>query len=295
METVRLALVTDIHAGVERSNVRSGQAIALLDRVVQEASAREVDLLVTLGDTVNATSPEHDRHWLAQVGQSLGRCAAPAVPLFGNNEYKFLDAEEVAEALGCVASSEVRRLGGWTLVFWRPSCSLSLETGPRLTASDLAWLETALAAAAYPAVLFLHAPIDAHSMVGNLYFENRPDLARYGNAAEARRLLEASGKVVLVLAGHVHWNAGSTIDGIHHRTLASLTDTFQAAEAAPPSGTWALLELAGDGRLSLEVFGREPMSWSAPAIAEGAHWRSPLPREAFGARMQALWNGGVTP
>ena len=61
METTRLALVTDIHAGVERSNVRSGQAITLLDPVVQEASARKVDLLVTLGDNVNATSPEHDR------------------------------------------------------------------------------------------------------------------------------------------------------------------------------------------------------------------------------------------
>ena len=57
----------------------------------------------------------------------------------------------------------------------------------------------------------------------------------------------------------------------------------------------ALPELAGDGRLSLEVFGSEPMSWSAPAKAEGAHWRRPLPGEAFDARMQALWNGGVTP
>ena len=295
METVRLALVTDIHAGVERSNVRSGQAIALLDGVVQEANARAADLLVTLGDNVNATSPEHDRHWLAEVKQSLSRCTAPAVPLFGNNEYKFLDADEAADALGCSAASEVRKLGGWTLLFWRPSCSLSLEEGPRLTAADLAWLESALAAASYPAVLFLHAPIDAHSMVGNLYFENRPDLARYANAAAARRVLEASGKVVLVLAGHVHWNAASTINGIHYRTLASLTDTFQSAEAAPPSGTWALLELAGDGRMSLEVFGREPMSWSAPANAEGARWRNPLPREAFDARMLALWKGGVAP
>ena len=295
METVRLALVTDIHAGVERSNVRSGQAITLLDHVVQQASACKADLLVTLGDNVNATSPEHDRHWLAQVGQSLGRCAAPAVPLFGNNEYKFLEAEAVAAALGCAAVSEVRSLGGWTLIFWRPSCSLSLDSGPRLTEADLSWLYDALAAAAYPAVLFLHAPIDAHSMVGNLYFENRPDLAHYANAGEARRLLEASGKVALVMAGHVHWNAGSTINGIHHRTLASLSDTFLAAEAAPPSGTWALLELAGDGGMSLKVFGREPMSWSAPAPAEGAQWRSPLPREAFDARMRALWEGGVTP
>ena len=60
----------------------------------------------------------------------------------------------------------------------------------------------------------------------------------------------------------------------------------------------ALPELAGDGRLSLEVLGRQPMSWSAKA--EAAHLgvdpgRCPLPGEAFDARMRALWNGGVTP
>lgn len=290
MQTVRLALVTDIHAGVDRSNIRSAQAITLLDGVVRETNARSINLLVTLGDNVNATSPNHDRHWLEAVRQALSRCTAPAVPLFGNNEYKFLGADEAAKALGCSASSEVRPLNGWTLVFWRPSCSLTLESGLHLSATDLSWLEAAIATASYPAVLFLHAPIDEPSMVGNYYFENRPDLAGYANAAAARRIIEVSGKVVLVLAGHVHWNAGSTIDGIHYRTLAALTDTFDVA--AVPSGTWSILELADDGRLSLDTFGREPMSWSALAKPKGAHWNRPLPREAFDARMRALWDQG---
>ena len=93
---------------------------------------------------------------------------------------------------------------------------------------------------------------------------------------------------MLVLTGHVHWNAGSTIDGVHYRTLAALTDTFLST-AAQPSETWAALELAGDGQLSLDVFGRETARWSAPIKPESARWREPLSRADFDARMQALW------
>ncbi|MCG8548223.1 MAG: metallophosphoesterase [Alphaproteobacteria bacterium] len=290
MQTLHLGLVTDIHAGVGRSNIKSEQAISLLDSVVSEATARSVDLLAVLGDSVNATDPEHDRHWLGMVKQSLDRCSAPAVPLFGNNELKFLSPRDVANVLGCAADTEVRRVNGWSLVFWRPSCTLSFDEGLRLDESDLASLDAALASAEYPAVICLHAPIDEHSMVGNYYFANRRELAGYENAQAARDIIEASGKVVLVLAGHVHWNAGTTIDGVHYRTLASLSDTFDAT-AVDAAGTWAIVELGEDGWISLEVFGREPMRWSAPMRQQETHWRRPLSGDGFHARMKALWEG----
>ena len=288
MQTLSIGLVTDIHAGQERSNIKSSEAIRLLSHVVQQANAKAVDLFVTLGDNVNATDADHDQYWLGEVKRCLASLEAPAVPLFGNNEFKFLTADQAAAALGCAAQSEVRVMKGWTLVFWRPSCTLSLQNGLRLASEDLAWLQAALASASYPAVVFLHAPIDGHSMVGNYYFQNRPDLACYVNGDAARHVLELSGKVVLVLCGHVHWNAGSTIDGIHYRTLASLTDTFIAAGDGP-SETWAALELGDDGKLALEVLGREAAYWSAPMKRESAHWRQPLSRDAFNTRMQALW------
>lgn len=294
MGSVRIAVVTDIHAGVERSNIRSGQAIELLERVVEEASRHQVDLLVTLGDNVNATDPAHDAAWLRTVRRVLDRCEAAVVPLLGNNEYKFLDRHEAADALSCEPGSEVREVNGWSLIFWRPSCCLPLDGGLRLSEADLSSLADCLAEARYPAVLFMHAPIDSHSMVGNLYFENRPELACYVNAAQARALIGRHGNVVLALSGHVHWNAGATIDGVHYRSIASLADTFIGAEDAPPSASWALLDLAENGWLSVNVRGREPMSWGAFAKQQGARWRDPLPGAAFDARMVALWNGGVT-
>ena len=181
----------------------------------------------------------------------------------------------------------MRDVGGWSLIFWRPACILSLEKGFVLDDADLVWLRAALDAAAYPSVVFLHVPIDDHSMTGNYYFENLPHLSTYSNASQARRMIEASGKVVLAMSGHVHWNAGSTIGGIHYRTLAALADTFHASGEA--SLAWGVLDLGGD-RLSLEVFGREPCSWAAAPRASADRWYAPLQPAAFERRMRVLWH-----
>lgn len=292
MEKLRIGLVADIHAGTTRSNIRSDLALPLLDSVAAEANAVGIDLFVTLGDNVNATNPSEDRANLAAVKASLDHLVAPVVPLFGNNEYKFLGRSGAAAALGCSPDSEMRTLGGWSLLFWRPACELSLERGLWLADEDIAWLEAALDAAAYPAVLFLHAPIDGHSMVGNYYFEQRPDLGGYVNAGRARTAIEASGKIVLVLSGHVHWHATSLIGGVHYRTLPSLTDTFEVS--GEPTGAWALLEL-DRAELALSVFGRQPLRWAAPPRLPDGCWRKPMEGSAFETRMQSLWQGMSAP
>lgn len=289
MKTLRLGLVADIHAGVTRSNIKSSDALPLLETAVEEANVRGLDLFVTLGDNVNATSRDEDKRHLREVSAVLARLKAPAVPLFGNNDLKFLSRDEVATALRCAAGSEVREIGGWKLIFWRPACDISLNDGLALDDVDLVWLQDALNAAAYPAVVFLHVPIDGHSMIGNYYFERQMAIASYRNAGAARELIGASGKVVAVFSGHVHWNAGSTIGGIHHRTLASLADTFRTSGEA--SGAWAILEL-GSERLTLEVFGREPMTWSAPPRPPREQWLRPLAPDGFRRRMDILWARG---
>jgi hypothetical protein len=106
------------------------------------------------------------------------------------------------------------------------------------------------------------------------------------NAIEARAIIEASGKAVLVLAGHVHWNAMSMIDAIAYWTLASLTDTF--AKDGEPSGSWAILELPRDG-IAIEGFGSESFRWWAPLRPQHKRWVRPLARGDFDDRMRSLW------
>ncbi|QRM32382.1 metallophosphoesterase [Microvirga sp. VF16] len=292
MSVLRIAVIADIHAGETRSNIQSEQAPQLLENFVSEANARSVELIVSLGDNINAASADEDRRYLQRVAKIFSRSAAPVVSVFGNNELKFLGRSETARILDCTLDSEIRDASGWSLIFWRPDCELSLTKGLILSDDDLAWLDDALSKAKFPAVLFVHAPIDDHSMVGNYYFENHKDLATYTNGRAARALLEQSGKVVLVLSGHTHWHACSTIGGIHYRTIPSLTDTFEHSGEA--SEAWAILDLTTQ-TIALEVFGREPMRWSVPVRAQEARWRAPMSRSDFDNRMQTLWSKSKDP
>lgn len=287
MQNLRLALVTDLHVGsalATKTGPRVSEALTLTKAVIEEANASSADLLVSLGDNINATSAEEDYKYLTILRDVFATSRIPVVPCFGNNDLKFLTHKAVAEALGCSAASERRILKGWNLLFWRPACEMSLNHGgPVFGDEDLSWLDKTLEQSTYPIIIFLHAPIDDHSTTGNAYTEARPDLASYRNGGAARELIQNSGKVVLVLAGHVHWNAGSTIDGVHYRTLAALSDTFRINEE--PSGTWALLDLTAN-RMTLDVRGNEPMLWSVPPRKKHEHWRRPFTKEAYEERLR---------
>ena len=53
---------------------------------------------------------------------------------------------------------------------------------------------------------------------------------------------------VVWLAGHVHWNTVTLVDGIPHVTLQSLTETFTTHPE--PAAAWGLLELGDIHRLA---------------------------------------------
>jgi hypothetical protein len=62
------------------------------------------------------------------------------------------------------------------------------------------------------------------------------------NAAEVRKILEESKKVVAVFSGHDHPGAKSVIEGIHYYTLRWLTSGY------------AIVELSNEGLLTVRGF-----------------------------------------
>ena len=92
-------------------------------------------------------------------------------------------------------------------------------------------------------------------MIGNFYFEKAvPRGAHYVEGAAARDVIERSGNVIACLAGHTHWNARNTIDGVHYITIHSLTESFTTHPY--PTGAFGILSI--DESLTVEVFGRDP-------------------------------------
>lgn len=85
---------------------------------------------------------------------------------------------------------------------------------------ELCWLEKTLAAAAGPVVVFGHQRLDAASAAED----------RVKNAAEVRKILERSGKVVAVFTGHDHFGGISMENGILYYTLKAMVHGTKQSE-----------------------------------------------------------------
>ena len=272
-------LVADIHHGPPSGSKAGGAALPLLNGFVDGVNAlppeQRPDLVVDLGDRINDLDRERDLERLSEVAAVFGRLEVARVHLFGNHDVVHLDAEDGARVLGGTTVSHSLEFGDWQLVFWRARAGLE-ASGFRFDPEDLAWLEATLGASRKTSVIFTHAPFSGASMLGNHYFEAYPEYAGYADAGRARGIV-ARHDVGLCVAGHVHWNTLSTVDGTHHVTVQSLTETFTTAPH--PAGAHALLTLE-PGRATLEVFGRDPIRLELPLKPAGHRWLPPQERRA---------------
>jgi Icc protein len=266
---LRIALVTDIHHGADTGTKVGSQALPLLRRFCDRAEDLAVDLVVEMGDRINDVNRDTDMAHTREVAAAFANLSVPRVHLLGNHETAKMTPADAETALGQSLASHSRDLGDFHLVFW--NADVRVQLGPRFVISedDLAWLAADLAATERPTMLFSHIPLDDSSMTGNFYFERvAHGLGHYSNGAAAREVIERSGKVFLCLAGHVHWNRHTAVDGVHHIAIQSLTESFTCHPQA--AGAYALLEVGDDIRL--EVFGHDPFAVRLPAKPLGYHW-----------------------
>lgn len=272
MSKVRLALVADIHHGANHGTKLGEAALPLLARFRDWCAAERPALAVELGDRINDRDPEHDARLTREVASAFSRFPVPTAHLLGNHDCFALARAEAEAAFQQGFASRSRDIGDFHLVFWNADTALHRGRGFVAAQQDLDWLAADLAATALRTVVFSHLPLDGGAMTGNLYFEAGPalGLGGYANAGEVQRVLEASGKVVLCIAGHTHWNALSFIDGIAYVTVPSLTDAFMTWPK--PAAAWATCELGDD--IVVRVAGEAPVEYRLPVKGIGQHWVS---------------------
>jgi Icc protein len=86
--------------------------------------------------------------------------------------------------------------------------------------------------------------------------------------------VEATGRAAAWLAGHVHWNTVTTVQGIHHLTLHAVGETFTTTPHA--ASAYGLVEIDGN-QLEFTAMGRDPLFVRLPFRASGAQrWLPPL-------------------
>lgn len=273
--TLRIATITDIHHGAPSHAKRGDAAMALLAEFAEWANAETPDLVLDLGDRISDVDEATDLRLEAEVADAFKAIKAPVYHLNGNHDRDYLSTAQIEEILGQRLQNQLLDCGDWQIALWRadPRITRSEEFyGFTLPESDLLWLSRTMQAAEKPTLVASHVPVSGHSQVGNYWFERNEGVSRYPESPRVRQALAQAGVPVVCIAGHVHWNTVTTVNGITHLTQQSLTESFTTQ--GEPAAAWGMLELSDT--VHWQVFGKDP--FEARLTPKAGRWTPPLGR-----------------
>jgi hypothetical protein len=272
MASLRIAVVTDIHHGEDHFTKKGSIALPLMAEFARFVEEGRPDLVIDLGDRISDRDRETDLRLEREIADAFAPITAPRFHLNGNHDRDYLSVADNEAVLGQKLDHETVDIGGWRIVLWRADSLIRRPGGFVLAEADLLWLAGIVRAANRPLAIMSHVPISGHSQAGNYYFERNPEASTYPGAERARAILRAAKVPVMCLAGHVHWNTLTQVDGIPHLTLQSLTETFTTYPE--PAGAWGLLEL--DETIGWKVFGLDAVTLQLPVAQTARRWITPL-------------------
>jgi 3',5'-cyclic AMP phosphodiesterase CpdA len=259
--SLRIAAISDIHFGPKayfRGKLRklSHQAPALLDCFVKEMNDRlQPDLVLTLGDLIEDESADADAVRYQRCVEELRKLRCPLRFVVGNHDTINLSDDKVRSCWPEQSPLHYRfALMGFEFVVLRTTERRDRDV--RLDEAQLLWLKEQLTQCQGPVVVLMHHSAADQSLRGNRWFENAQHLALIENRRDLREVIASSGKVRLVLNGHLHWNDVTIHDNIPYVTVQSLIENLDDDEPGRPARAYAMVELADDG-VSVVVGGEE--------------------------------------
>ncbi len=258
-----IAFVSDLHFGPEaRFQGKLRKLTAEAGRLMREALAKidadaKPDMLVNLGDDIEDEGPEADRARYAECQAILRTFPARLVNVAGNHDTIHLSSADLLALWG-----EPRRERLYMSFDYEGHHFVVLHTQERkdldvrVDDEQLAWLETDLASTTLPTIVFMHHSAADQDLRGNPWFEGAPNICLVRERRKVRALFRASGRVVLVMNGHLHWNHVDVIDGIPYVTVQSLVENLDDDAPGRPAAAYAIARLSTK-RVVVEVGGAE--------------------------------------
>jgi 3',5'-cyclic AMP phosphodiesterase CpdA len=259
------ALVTDLHFGKEagydgKLRKLTSQAPRLAaDFVDRMNEVIKPDLVFNLGDDIEDESREADLERYGQCMAVLSRCKAKVAHVAGNHDRINMTEADLLRFWGREAPG-----ARYYYSFDHGGVHFSIlathetqDVDVRIDDEQLAWLEADLAAAGRPAIVLMHHTASEQDVTHNRWFYRAPHLCKIVERRRLRRIIEASGKVIAVFNGHLHWNHFDLCGGIPYVTVQSLIENLDDDAPGRPAAAHAVCRLS-DKRLLVEVFGNDP-------------------------------------
>jgi 3',5'-cyclic-AMP phosphodiesterase len=281
--SVKIAIVTDIHHGKDAEAKKGTRALPLMEEFAAFVKETKPDLVLDLGDRISDEDPVTDIRLEQEVNDAFApiREAAPVHHICGNHDRDFLTVRQNEAILGQALDHATLDIGGWRIALFRADTLIRRPGGFQCAPGDLDWLAETIAAADRPLLIAGHVPVSGHSQIGNYYFERNSEASSYPrDGAPIREILRKSKVPTAWIAGHVHWNTLTTVDGVPHMTQQSLTESFvMSAETGQGEacGAFGLLELSGQ-TIDWRVFGHDTFRAVFPVAQTARRWYPPLPR-----------------
>ena len=273
---VRFGLITDCHYAAHLKpslNRRYADALEKMDAFTDKMNALGVDFVLEGGDFKDlGRTREESLAYLKAIETRFAAFKGPRYHALGNHDHDNLSKEEFLAAITNADQPQAKAYyafhrGGVTFVVldacYRPDgvpyCRGAFDWREALIPPEqVAFLRDTLAAVAGPCVVILHHPLDAEDGTG------------VRNAAEVREVLERSGKVKLVLQGHLHEGAFREVNGIGYYTAP-------ASVLGPGAGNaFALVEIYPSGGAKITGFHyakSAETAWTPGAWTADRAWR----------------------
>ena len=277
---VRFGFITDCHYAAHivpaAGDLREyGKGLDKMRAFAAAMRRLKPDFVVEGGDFKDlGRTPEESLVYLRDMERAFASAGLPRYHVLGNHDHDNLSKDEFLSVVGNEGQPQAKAYyafekNGIRFVVldacYRPDGAAYCRgdffwKDALLPDEQVAFLKDELASATGPVVPIVHQQLDAE------------DETCIRNAVEVRRILEASGKVRLVIQGHLHEGSFREVNGIGYFTgAASVLGSAAAANA------YSLVEVYPSGAARIRSFNPEKetkTSWVPGAWEGGREWRA---------------------
>lgn len=256
---MKFAILTDIHLGPNASykgvlrKLNKDVKVFLKEFIDEMNDNVKPSFVIVLGDLIEDDNETKDKNNIKYIVETLKKIECPVHYVAWNHDVINISEDDLVELFN--QENLYYSFDKWDYHFITLFSKVSEDRTIWITEEQKEWLKNDLDATNKKCIVFVHHSLADQNLIGNPWFENRPENCLIANRTEIRSILSSSEKIISVFNGHLHWNKHDIHDNIPYFTVQSLTenedDKWIASEA------YWIVEIIED-KIDVEIKGNYP-------------------------------------